>query len=77
MSPLETTLLILYGGFTAPMERREDLEVRQTWAGNPVLCDLSYVSLSLRGLPQWLSGKESNCNAGDIGLIPGSGRSPD
>ena len=77
MSPWETTLLILYGGFTAPMERRKDLGVRQTWAGNPVLCYLSYVSLSLRGLPQWLSGQESNCNAGDIGLIPGSGRSPD
>ena len=30
----------------------------------------------LMGLPQWLSGKESTCNAGDAGLIPGSGRSP-
>ena len=32
-----------------------------------------------QGLPQWLSGKESACNtgeAGDLGLIPGSGRSP-
>ena len=32
-----------------------------------------------KGLPQWLSGKESACNAGvtrDVGLIPGSGRSP-
>ena len=28
------------------------------------------------GLPWWLSGKESACNAGVIGLIPGSGRSP-
>ena len=31
------------------------------------------------GLPQWLSGKESTYNAGDIedaGSIPGSGRSP-
>ena len=31
------------------------------------------------GLPRWLSGKESTCNiraAGDVGLIPGSGRSP-
>ena len=28
------------------------------------------------GLPRWLSGKESTCNAGDTGLIPGSGRSP-
>ena len=27
-------------------------------------------------LPWWLSGKESACNAGDLGLIPGSGRSP-
>ena len=24
----------------------------------------------------WLSGKESTCNAGDVGLIPGLGRSP-
>ena len=28
------------------------------------------------GLPRWLSGKESACNAGDPGLIPGWGRSP-
>ena len=28
------------------------------------------------GLPQWLSGKESACNAGDTGLIPGVGKSP-
>ena len=38
------------------------------------------ICLSVFGvLPQWLSGKESACNAedtGDIGLIPGSGRSP-
>ena len=27
------------------------------------------------GLPWWLSGKESACNAGDVSLIPGSGRS--
>ena len=26
--------------------------------------------------PLWLSGKESACNAGDLGLIPGLGRSP-
>ena len=29
------------------------------------------------GLPPWLSGKESTCNAGDVGSIPGSGRSPE
>ena len=28
------------------------------------------------GRPLWLSGKESACNAGDVGLIPRSGRSP-
>ena len=28
------------------------------------------------GLPWWLGGKESACNAGDVGLIPGPGRSP-
>ena len=28
------------------------------------------------GLPWWLNGKESTYNAGDAGLIPGSGRSP-
>ena len=28
------------------------------------------------GLPWWLNGKDSACNAGDRGLIPGLGRSP-
>ena len=28
-----------------------------------------------QGLPWWLSSKESACNAGDLGSIPGSGRS--
>ena len=28
------------------------------------------------GLSRWLSGKESACSAGDLGLIPGLGRSP-
>jgi len=28
------------------------------------------------GLPWWLSSKESSCNPGDMGLIPGSGRFP-
>ena len=27
-------------------------------------------------LPRWLSGKESSCNVGDVGSIPGLGRSP-
>ena len=28
------------------------------------------------GLPWWLSGKESTCQTGDAGSMPGSGRSP-
>ena len=28
------------------------------------------------GLPWWLSGKESTCNARDADSVPGSGRSP-
>ena len=44
------------------------------------LIHMPSVSLSVLaiGLPQWLSDKESTCNAGDVdeGLIPGSGRSP-
>ena len=38
-----------------------------------------YVSMLGNGLPQWLSSKESDCNAGATGVmgsIPGSGRSP-
>jgi len=29
-----------------------------------------------KGLPWWLRGKEFTCSAGDMGLIPGSRRSP-
>ena len=32
--------------------------------------------LFFSGLPRWLSGKEFACQAGDIGLISGSERSP-
>ena len=28
------------------------------------------------GPPWWLNGKESACNAGDLGSVPGLGRSP-
>ena len=30
----------------------------------------------LRHIPWWFSGKESACNAGDLCLMPGSGKSP-
>ena len=37
-----------------------------------ILCVFIYTY----GLPWWLKGKESACNAGDLGTIPGSGGSP-
>ena len=40
---------------------------------NLLLSQLLYLG---SGLPRWPSDKESTCNAGDVGLIPGSGRSP-
>ena len=34
------------------------------------------LSLTILGLPWWLSGKESAHQAGNVGLIPGLGRFP-
>ena len=39
-------------------------------------CCCSITNVVVMGFPKWCSGKESTCNAGDAGLIPGSGRSP-
>ena len=36
----------------------------------------SFILLTINGLPQWLSNKESACKVGDPGSIPGSGRCP-
>ena len=36
----------------------------------------SILHICVSGLPWWLSGKELPANAGEAGLIPGSGRSP-
>ena len=39
-------------------------------------CEIGNNRLISKGLPRWLSGKESAANKGDAGSIPGSGRSP-
>ena len=36
----------------------------------------SMLSIRAWGLPWWLSGKESTCKAGNLGSIPGLGKSP-
>ena len=38
--------------------------------------NILYDTIMMEGLPQWLNRKESACNAGDMGLIPGLGRYP-
>ena len=35
-----------------------------------------YISIYEYGVPRWLGGKESTCQAGGTDLIPGSGRHP-
>ena len=37
---------------------------------------MSILKLEIRGFPCGSAGKESTCNVGDLGLIPGLGRSP-
>ena len=34
-----------------------------------------HIHIHIQGFPGGSDGKESTCNAGDLGLIPGSGRS--
>ena len=43
------------------------------FSGSPLSCFAAFLS---EYLPWWLRGKASACNVGDLGLIPGSGRSP-
>ena len=40
------------------------------------LCDSLYVCMCISGVPDSSVGKQSACNAGDLGLIPELGRSP-
>jgi len=47
-----------------------------TLAGWFSMTSLGFPSLRLLGFPYGSSGKESACNAGDLGWIPGLGRSP-
>ena len=40
------------------------------------LSNILYTCTEDNWIPRWLSDKESACNAGDLGSIPGLGRSP-
>ena len=45
-------------------------------SSNLQLVGLTVMYALIQGLPRCLSGKESVCNVGDTGSVPGSGRSP-
>ena len=69
----------------APLPRAPWAEVVEPWMGwlgtldEAFTCSLFFffkMSTGFCRLPQWLSGKESACNAGDAASIPASGRSP-
>ena len=59
------------------MDRMEVLSTEACWKTVQKVEDqkfgIAHVEL---GLPRWLSGKEPACQAGDMGLIPGLGKSP-
>ena len=44
--------------------------------GSPLSMNMTYIT-TFMGFPGSSAGKESTCNAGDPGSIPGSGRSPE
>ena len=52
----------------------QSIGVAQSWTQLKRLSSSSSSSSSRlpTGLPLWLNGKESTCQAGDVGLIPGS-----
>ena len=64
-----TSFIFIYFFYFSQWETKEGLCMK---------CSLLNLDLCLDfcRLPWWLSGKESTCNAGDAGLIPGLVRSP-
>ena len=62
-SPCRRVGCALYSGFIRSSEEK----------GRVVFTILFYIAV---GFPGGLDGKESACNAGDLGSIPGLGRSP-
>ena len=49
------------------------------WIWDAEVCSCKEIFTTIQdyvGLPWWLRGNESACSAGDMGSVPGSGRSP-
>ena len=60
-------------GVAKSRTRLSDFHSRYKLIPNSYLTKNSYNS---KGFPWWLSSKESACSVGDLGSIPGLGRSP-
>ena len=52
----------------------DKISINTSWSPKDMAHDLTI--LRLMGFPGGTAGKESACNAGDLGLIPGVARSP-
>ena len=52
------------------------MALKRPWESNSWMFDFTEVQRGSWGFPYSSVGKESACNAGDLGSIPGSGRSP-
>ena len=66
MGHLQATFLLLRGREAVPAK----------WAEWVLILALCTVIPPITGFPGGSAGKESACNAGDLGWIPGLGRSP-
>ena len=52
------------------------MDFESTYQGSPTNAQFLKNKKQMRGFPDGSDGKESACNAGDLGSIPGLGRSP-
>ena len=73
LSPRPTTSEPLFLGTTTKIPRATTKTQNRQISNN---CFLKTWSITYLGPPWWFSHKEYACNAVDVGLIPGSGRSP-
>jgi len=68
----------LQGGFltTGPLGKSQEQKFKRHFLCLYIFTLFCIEATLIYEIPWWLSGKESACNTGDSGLIPGSGRSP-